>query len=189
VAVVVQAAPASDLPETAGWQVRGISSSLHAVLSREVDAQGMANVKTWLASAALVGGASGGALGVAAASGPATAGTPQPPRQASTSEVSGLQQQVAALVADERALATAIRAARVRLAGQVAVSEHSLNAALQRLERAQAELAQIQAARTALLNAPAAQQQPPVSRAQPQTHTTTGASGAGGSSDDGGGDD
>ena len=148
----------------------------------------MTNLKTWLASAALLGGATGGgALGLAAAGGPASAGTPQPARPSATPDVNGLQQQVAALLSDERALEQAIRAARARLSGQVAASEHSLTAVLQRLARAQAELAQTQASRAALLNAPAAQQAP--APARPQAHATTGASGAGGSSGDGGGGD
>jgi hypothetical protein len=149
----------------------------------------MANVKTWLASAALVGSASGGAVGVATASGSASAGTTEQAPQTSAPEVSGLRQQVAALLADERALAAAIRAARARLAGQVAASEHSLNAVRRQLGLAEAELAYVQAARTALLNASAAQQQQSASHAQPPAHATTGASGTGGSSGDGGGGD
>ena len=150
----------------------------------------MTTVKTWLASAALVGGAGGGAVaGLAAVGGsarPAAAARPV----TSTPDTVYLQGQIDALLREDRALKHAVHRARHRLAGQVHAGELSLAALNRRITAAQHELAQAQAARaraSALTVAPASA---PVST--PTTHATTGASGAGGggeSEQEGGGDD
>ena len=140
-------------------------------------------VKTWIASAALVGGAGGGA-----AAGLAATDRPSQPAAAVQStaavpDVENLQQQIDALLQEDRALESAIRAAKVRLAGQVKSGEQSLAALHQRILAAQAELAQAEAARNQVSTSTSQSTAQP-----PSSHTTTGASGAGTSSGDGGHD-
>lgn len=132
-------------------------------------------MKTWLASAVLVGGASGGgALVLAAVSGPATpTATPPPPGRTAPIGSNALGGQTSALLAEDRALQRAVARARKRLGDEVAASEHSLAALRQRLVVTETALAQAQAARAAL----SAHANTSVVAA-PVSHATTGASGA-----------
>lgn len=145
----------------------------------------MATVKTWLASAALVGGAAGGgAAGLAASSDPAQPATAPRPA-AATPDAGDLQDQIDSLMREDRALKRAVSRARVRLAGQVHAGEQSLAALHRRILAAQAELTRAQAARdhAASVSVAAA----PAAATRPPAHATTGASGAGsGHSDDAG---
>ena len=148
----------------------------------------MATVKTWLVSAALVGGASGGATVVLAAQNDQADPAPSAQPAITTPNAQHLQTQIDTLLREDHALKKAVRQARVRLASRVHASEHTLNALQQRIVTARNELAQAQVARsrapTVTVAAPPAPA-PPV--AAPPSHTTTGASGAGsGHGDDGG---
>ncbi|HET6818634.1 MAG TPA: hypothetical protein VFH66_15510 [Mycobacteriales bacterium] len=152
----------------------------------------MTTVKTWLASAALVGGAGGGAFaGLAAVGDGAQPAAAARPATATPNTVS-LQGQVDALLQEDHALKLAVQRARVRLAGQVHAGERSLAALHQRIVAAQNALAQAQAARaragSAVTFAPA-----PAPASTTAVHATTGASGAGAaggeSESSGGGDD
>lgn len=160
--------------------MRGLSSTLHDALSDRADAQDMATVKTWLASAVLVGGAGGGAAAVLATTGesasPAAAARPV----ATTPDAGYLQQQIDVLLKEDHALKRAVAHARVRLAGQVHAGERSLALLHQRILTAQAELAQAQAARAQIAPVAAAQAPAPA----PVAHATSGASGAGSRSGD-----
>ena len=133
-------------------------------------------MKTWLASAALVGGATGGGvLALAAVSGPTTpTAAPQPSAPAATTGRNTLTAQTSALLAEDRALKRAVARARKRLGDEVAASEHSLAALRQRLVVTETALAQAQAAHATL----AARVATPLVAA-PVSHATTGASGAG----------
>jgi hypothetical protein len=150
--------------------MRGLSSSLHEPLSDQADAQHMTTAKTWLASVALIGGAGGGAAAgltaTSTAAQPATAARPT----AAVPSAEYLQQQIAGLLQEDRALEQAIKTAKLRLAGQVRAGEQSLAALHRRIVAAQSRRAQAPAPATA-----------------PASHATTGASGAGtGSGGDGG---
>lgn len=142
----------------------------------------MTNMKTWLASAVLVGGAgTGGVLGLAAATGPASpTATPSAPRQQGSVGAAALERQTSSLMADDRALARALARARRRLADEVTASEHSLAVLRQRVATREAALAraqaQVQAAPATVLATSVA----PASA--PTGHATTGASGAGATS-------
>ena len=169
--------------------MRGLSSALHAAFSEPVDAQDMTTVKTWLASAALLGGAGGGAAAGLMATGPEQApAAAQSPTSASP-DAGQLQQQIDALLQEDQALKRAVGRAHARLALQVHNSQRSLAALQHRIAAAQAELAAAQASRqqvqTVITAAPPA--------TAPAQHTTTGASGAGGHGEggehEGGGDD
>ena len=140
-------------------------------------------VRTWIASVALVGGAGGGAAaGLSATDRPVQPGGVVQ-SSVTAPDAGNLQRQIDALLQEDRALETAIRAAKARLAGQVKTGEQSLALLHQRIVAAQAALAQAQAARTRV-GAPTVQS----TARPPSSHTTTGASGAG-TSRGGGGDD
>ena len=150
----------------------------------------MANMKTWLASAVLVGGAGGaGAYVLAATSGPAApSAVPPATLPVAATDSGNLTRQTSALLADDRALQRAVASARKRLGHEVGASEHSLAVLRQRLLATEAALTQAQAARAALGAAPARV----AVAAAPVSHATTGASGAGargGSAEGGGFDD
>lgn len=171
--------------------MRGLSSTLHRALSDAADAQDMATVKTWLASAALVGGAGGGAAaGFAATDGPdAPAAVTRP--AASAPDAGNLQQQIDSLLQEDHALKRAVASARVRLAGQVHAGEKSLAVLHRRILAAQAQLTSAQAARNRAATVVVASA--PAPAPTPAAHATTGASGAGSGHGDGehegGGDD
>jgi hypothetical protein len=137
----------------------------------------MATVKTWLASAALVGGAGGGGAAVLASTGESAAPVTAARPVAVAPDASYLQQQIVSLLKEDHALKRAVARARVRLAGQVQAGEHSLAVLNRRILTAQSELAQAQAARARIVSAPAAVVRAPVSA--PVAHATSGASGAG----------
>jgi hypothetical protein len=135
----------------------------------------MATLKTWLASAALVGGAGGGAAaGLAATGEPTQAASSAPPATAAP-DAGQLQEQIDALLQEDHALKHAVSRARSRLTAQVHAGERSLAVLHQRIVAAQAELNSAQAASarisTVTVGAPAA--------TTATTHATTGASGAG----------
>lgn len=157
--------------------MRGLSSILHGAFSERADAEDMATVKTWLASAALVGGAGGGTAAVLSTTGepasPASAAQPV----ASTPDARYLQHQIDALLQEDRALKRAVARARVRLAGRVHAGEQSLAALHRRIQAAQAELAAAQAARARISTVPVAAARAPATA--PAAHATSGASGAG----------
>ena len=160
--------------------MRGLSSTLHFAFSHQADAQDMATVKTWLASAVLVGGAGGGAAAVLTTTGesaPVASALPA----AAAPDAGYLQQQIDSLLKEDHALKRAVARARVRLAGQVHAGEHSLAVLHRRILVAQAELAQAQAARAHMTPVAVAQAPGPA----PVAHTTSGASGAGSERGDG----
>lgn len=139
----------------------------------------MATVKTWLASAALVGGAGGGvAAGLATTSDPARPTAHARPVPAAP-DTGVLQREIDSLLQEDRALQRAVSRARTRLSRQVQAGEQSLAALHRRILAARAELVQVQAQgdvnelASVVVTKPAA---PPVS---PPAHATTGASGAG----------
>jgi hypothetical protein len=167
---------------------------LHLAFSEQADARDMARVKTWLASAVLVGGAGGGAAAVIAMPGNSPQPAPAPAARAAAAPDAGyLQQQVDSLLREDHALKRAVSRARLRLAGQVHAGEQSLAVLHRRIIAAQNELARAQAAartRATTVTVAAA----PAPATTPASHATTGASGAGsGHGDDGehegGGDD
>lgn len=165
--------------------MRGLSSSLHRAFSERADAEDMATLKAWLASAALLGGAGGGA-----AAGLAATGDPTQP-VAATRPVAGpdtgqLQQQIDALLREDHSLQRAVHRARLRLAGQVHAGEQSLAALHRRIVAAQAQLAAAQAARTQVTPVTTTVVAP---AATPVAHATTGASGAGSHGEHEGGHD
>ena len=134
----------------------------------------MTTLKTWLASAALVGGAGAGvAAGLTTTSTDQQAAAAQPP-VAGVPDATYLQQQIDVLLQEDRALNEALRRARARLSGQVRAGERSLAALQHRILAAQVELARAQAARAQM---PSAVATAPTTRA-PASHATTGASGA-----------
>ena len=136
----------------------------------------MANMKTWLASAMLVGGVGGaGAFALAVTNGPAAPTAVPPTSRPSTaaSNTGYLMRQTSALLAEDRALQRAVARARKRLGDEVTVSEHSLALLRQRLITTQAALNQARTMQAGL----ATQAAVPV--AAPASHATTGASGAG----------
>ena len=138
----------------------------------------MATVKTWLASAALVGGAGGGAAAVLASTGESATPTTAARPVAATPDAGYLQQQIDALLKEDQALKRAVARARTRLAGQVHAGEHSLAVLHRRILAAQAELVRAQAARARMSSASVVASVPaPV--AAPVAHATSGASGAG----------
>jgi hypothetical protein len=141
----------------------------------------MATVKTWLASAALVGGA-GGVTAVLATSGESTTPAAAARPATVTPDASHLQQQIDALLAEDHALKRAVAQAQARLAGQVHAGEHSLAVLHRRILAAQAELAQAQAARARIVSAPVTVARAPA--AAPVVHAASGASGAGSRHDD-----
>lgn len=151
----------------------------------------MTTVKTWLASAALVGGAgSGVAVGLAASGDPASPTAVARPA-AATPDAGDLQQQIDALLQEDHALKRAVRRAQLRLAGQVHAGEQSLGALHRRILAAQAQLNRVQAARAGV--PPVSVAAAPAAVPDQQAHATSGASGAGsghdGSEHEGGGDD
>jgi hypothetical protein len=138
----------------------------------------MTTVKTWIASAALVGGTGGGVVAGLATGGtgqPARAATPPP---AAAPDATALQQQIDGLLREDQALKRAVARARLRLEGQVRAGERSLSALHQRIVAAQKELAQAQAARAAAVTVTVVPA-PPAAASTPAAHATTGASGAG----------
>ena len=146
----------------------------------------MATVKTWLASAALVGGAGGGAAAVLAGSGESASPAPATRPVAAAPDAGYLQQQIDVLLKEDRALKRAVARARVRLAGQVHAGERSLAVLHRRILAAQAELARAQAARVRIAPVQVAQAQAPAPA--PVAHATSGASGAGSRHGDDGGE-
>jgi len=151
----------------------------------------MAKVKTWIASAALVGGAGGGGALAFSAAEPQTP-APAPAPAVALPDARHLQQQIDALLAEDQALKRAVSRARSRLAGQVRAGEKSLAVLRHRIVLAQAELQRARSAQAAVVVTsirPAA----PATVTQPAAHATTGASGGGhGEHEDGeheGGDD
>jgi len=147
----------------------------------------MAATKTWLASAVLVGGASGGVVvGLAATGDPAQPTAAAHPAR-SAPDAGYLQQQIDSLLQEDHALKHAVHRARRRLAGQVRAGELSLAALHRRVLAAQTELAHVQAARPKAASVIAVAAVPaPVTR--PAAHATTGASGAGSGSGSGSGE-
>jgi hypothetical protein len=147
----------------------------------------MTTVKAWLASAALVGGAGGGvAAGIAA-----TGGATQPAAAArpvtAAADTRYLQQEVDALLKEDRALKAAIHRAGLRLAAQVRAGEKSLAELHRRIVAAQNALAQAQTSRNQVAGfTPSA---PAAVTPAPSAHATTGASGAGTGTSDGGEND
>ena len=137
----------------------------------------MATVKTWLASAALVGGAGGGAAAVLASTGEPASPAPAARPVATAPDAGYLQQQIDVLLKEDRALKRAVARARVRLAGQVHAGERSLAVLHRRILAAQAELSRAQAARSRITSTPVAVAHAPA--AAPVAHATSGASGSG----------
>src|SRR4051812_4249872 len=123
--------------------MRGLSPSLHDALSARAHARSMATVKTWLASAALLGGAGTAVAGCSATDGAAQSAPAARPAVVAP-DAGKLQTQIDSLLQEDHALKRAVSRARVRLADQVHAGERSLTALRHRIVAAQSELAQAQ---------------------------------------------